>query len=202
MQSTAQRARCDSGIPATREYQFMNTSVPDDQGTEIQPFNVIVRMPIALATSSRKQSVENLNQLLADAMSLRDLYKKHHWQVSGATFLQMHELFDDHHSQQEDAIDAIAERIQSRGGVSLAMAADVAETTRVPRPPKGRETLPVQIQRLLNAHELVLHEARAMARLATEYGDDGTADLLVSTVIRLNELQAWKLSQHLAPSSE
>jgi starvation-inducible DNA-binding protein len=179
----------------------MTSSAPD-HGVEIQPFNAIVRMPIALAEAACRQSVENLNQLLADAMSLRDLYKKHHWQVSGATFSQLHELFDRHHSQQEDAIDVIAERIQSLGGVSLAMSADIAEVTRVPRPPRGREAVRVQISRLLHAHELVLHEARTMARLAAEYADDGTADLLVSAVIRLNEQQAWRLSQHLVPSSD
>jgi len=179
----------------------MTSPVPVDHGVEIQPFSAIVRMPIALAAAACQQSVENLNQLLADAMSLRDLYKKHHWQVSGATFAQLHELFDRHHSEQADAIDSIAERIQSLGGVSLAMAADIAEVTRVPRPPKGREAVRDQISRLLHAHELVLHEARTMARLAAEYADDGTADLLVGAVIRLNERQAWQLSQHLVPSS-
>jgi starvation-inducible DNA-binding protein len=186
-----------SASPPTSEYQIMTSAVPSGYEAEIQPFNVFVRVPIALAATACKQSVENLNQLLADAMTLRDLYKKHHWQVSGATFSQLHELFDRHHAQQEDAIDAIAERIQSLGGVSLAMAADIAEATRVPRPPKGREVLRVQILRLLHAHELVLHEARTMARLATDYADDGTADLLVSAVIRVNEQQSWQLSQHI-----
>jgi starvation-inducible DNA-binding protein len=82
------------------------------------------------------------------------------------------------------------------GGVSLAMAADVAETTLIPRPPRGREEPPVQISRLLHAHEIVLEEARAMARLAAEHGDDGTNDLIVSSVIRQNELQVWFIAEH------
>lgn len=94
-------------------------------------------------------------------------------------------------------MDAIAERVQTLGGVSLAMAHDIAETSLIPRPPKGREEAPVQISRLLHAHEIVLEEARAMARLASEGGDDGTNDLLVSDVIRRNELQAWFVSQHV-----
>ena len=73
-------------------------------------------------------------------MTLRDLYKKHHWQVSGPTFYQLHLLFDKHYADQTTLIDAIAERIQLLGGVSIAMAADVAETTLIPRPPKGRES--------------------------------------------------------------
>ena len=125
-----------------------------------------IRLPIALAESACKESVENLNQLLADTITLRDLYKKHHWQVAGPTFYQLHLLFDKHYEEQNELVDAIAERIQLLGGVSIAMAHDVAETTLIPRPPKGREAVPVQISRLLHAHEIVLKEARTMARNA------------------------------------
>ena len=76
------------------------------------------------------------------------------------------------------------------------MADDVAETTLIPRPPKGREEPPVQISRLLHAHEIVLKEARTMARLAAKREDDGTNDLLVSDVIRTNELQVWFVAEH------
>src|SRR4030095_5087495 len=138
-----------------------------------------------------REGVDNLNQLLADTISLRDLYKKHHWQVAGPTFYQLHLLFDKHYDEQNELVDAIAERIQLLGGVSIAMAHDVAETTIVPRAPKGREAVPVQISRLLHAHEIVLKEARTMARLAAERDDQGTNDLLVSDVIRTNELQVW-----------
>jgi starvation-inducible DNA-binding protein len=166
-------------------------------GREIQPFGHLIRMPIALAESACKESVEHLNQLLADTMTLRDLYKKHHWHVSGPTFYQLHLLFDKHYAEQVALIDAIAERVQLLGGVSLAMAADVAETTLIPRAPKGRESVPVQISRLLHAHEIVLKEARTMARLASERDDDGTNDLLVSDVIRTNELQVWFVAEHV-----
>ena len=164
---------------------------------EIQPFGHLVRMPIALSENACKESVENLNQLLADTMTLRDLYKKHHWQVAGPTFYQLHLLFDKHYEQQSELVDAIAERIQMLGGVSLAMAPDVAETTLIPRPPKGREEAPVQISRLLHAHEIVLKEARTMARLAAESGDDGTNDLIVSDIVRTNEQQVWFVAEHV-----
>src|SRR5438128_8315563 len=167
------------------------------QGHEIQPWGHLVRMPIALAESACKESVANLNQVLADTMTLRDLYKKHHWQVSGPTFYQLHLLFDKHFTEQSELVDAIAERIQSLGGVSIAMAHDVAEMTLIPRPPRGRDDVPVQISRLLHAHEIVLKEARAMARQATDVGDDGPNDLLVSQVIRTNERQVWFVGEHL-----
>src|ERR1700690_31498 len=138
---------------------------------EIQAFGSVVAMPIALAENTRRASTINLNQLLADTITLRDLYKKHHWQVSGPTFYQLHLLFDKHFSEQSELVDQIAERIMMLGGVSIAMSADVAETTLIPRPPRGREEVPVQISRLLHAHEIILNEARAMARQAAQEGD-------------------------------
>ena len=164
---------------------------------EIQPYGKIAKLPIALDEKVCLASVNNLNQLLADTMTLRDLYKKHHWQVAGHTFYQLHLLFDKHHSEQTELIDAIAERIQLLGGISIAMAHDVAETTIIPRPPRGREELPVQLSRLLEAHEIILEEVRAMARQANEAGDDGTNDLLVSQVLRTNELETWFIAEHL-----
>lgn len=178
---------------------IMNRAKPVmyQKAPEIQPYGHIVKLPIALSAAACKEAVENLNQLLADTMTLRDLYKKHHWQVAGPTFFQLHLLFDKHYKEQEELVDLIAERIQILGGVSLAMAPDVAETTLIPRPPKGREEVPVQISRLLHAHEILIEEARAMARLAAKQDDQGTNDLLVSDVIRRNELQVWFVAAHV-----
>jgi starvation-inducible DNA-binding protein len=164
---------------------------------EIQPYGKIAKLPIALDAKVCEGSVSNLNQVLADTMTLRDLYKKHHWQVAGHTFYQLHLLFDKHHDEQSQLVDAIAERIQLLGGVSIAMAHDVAETTLIPRPPRGREEVPVQLSRILEAHELILEETRTMARQASDAGDDGTNDLLVSQVLRTNELQTWFIAEHL-----
>jgi starvation-inducible DNA-binding protein len=164
---------------------------------ELQRYGTIARLPIGLDESVCRKSVEALNQVLADTITLRDLYKKSHWQVVGHTFYQLHLLFDKHYEEQNELVDQVAERIQLLGGISLAMGADVAEETRISRPPRGREEVPVQISRLLEAHELILTFCREAAGEADEAGDDGTNDLLVSDVIRTNELQVWFLSEHL-----
>ena len=178
---------------------ILNQSRPvaHQNAPEIQPFGHLVKLPIALSETACKEAVENLNQVLADTITLRDLYKKHHWQIAGPTFYQLHLLFDKHYEEQNELVDTIAERIQMLGGISLAMSADVAETTTIPRPPKGREEVPVQISRLLHAHEIVLEEARSMAHQAADSRDDGTNDLLVSDLIRTNEKQVWFVSEHL-----
>jgi starvation-inducible DNA-binding protein len=164
---------------------------------ETQPYGSLAPYRIALSTTTCALSVRNLNQLLADTMTLRDLYKKHHWQVAGPSFYSLRLLFDKHHGEQAALVDQLAERVQQLGGVSIAMSHDVAETTRIPPAPRGREDVASQLSRLLRAHELVLAEARTFARQAADAGDDGTNDLLVSEVIRTNEMQVWFVAEHL-----
>src|SRR5947209_8901007 len=176
--STKTKANGNSNKNAFRFDPQRARPIVPQEGIQIQPFKMIAKLPNALREKVCKESVERLNQILADTMTLRDMYKKHHWQVAGKTFYQLHLLFDKHYDEQVELVDQIAERIQLLGGLSYAMAADVAENTNIPRPPKGREEVPVQISRLLTAHEIILQGARASARKATEMGDDGTNDLL------------------------
>jgi starvation-inducible DNA-binding protein len=165
---------------------------------EIQAYGTVEHMlPLDLEEPVRLEMTEQLNQLLADTMTIRDLYKKSHWQVAGPTFYQLHLLYDKHYEEQDEIVDEIAERIQLLGGISLAMAADIAETTQIERPPRGREEVPVQISRLLDAHQIIIGQCRKLAKRAQTIGDDGTNDLVVSDVLRTNELQQWFLNEHL-----
>ncbi|WP_437501348.1 Dps family protein [Sorangium sp. So ce1099] len=167
------------------------------RGEEIQPYGALARYPLGLGDEVRAASVKALNQILSDTMVLRDMYKKHHWQVSGATFYSLHLLLDKHYEEQAKLVDDLAERVQTLGGIAIAMAHDVAEMSKIERPPRGREEVPVQISRLLEAHEQILIEAREAAGKAAEGGDDGTNDLLISQIVRVNEMQVWFLSEHL-----
>jgi starvation-inducible DNA-binding protein len=165
---------------------------------EFQAYGTVEHLlPLDLEEPVRLEMTEQLNQLLADTITLRDLYKKSHWQVAGPTFYQLHLLYDKHYEEQNEIVDEIAERIQLLGGISLAMAADIAETTQIERPPRGREEVPVQISRLLDAHQIVIGQCRKLAKRAQTIGDDGTNDLVISDVLRTNELQQWFLNEHL-----
>ena len=165
---------------------------------EIQKYgSVIEDMPHPLSAKVRANMAASLNQLLADTIALRDMYKKHHWQVSGPTFYQLHLLFDKHYEEQAGIADTIAERIQLLGGVTIAMGGDVAEVTRIQRPPRGREEVPVQISRLLEAHRIIIKSCLDISSAADDANDQGTNDLVVSDVLRPNELQSWFIGQHL-----
>ncbi|MBT9394508.1 DNA starvation/stationary phase protection protein [Hymenobacter sp. NST-14] len=189
--STAAAGRPAPSVQPILNQQF-NAPAP------LQKFGTVSqRLPIGLDEKTRQQSVGQLNQLLADTISLRDLYKKHHWQVVGPTFYQLHLLYDKHYEEQSALVDTIAERIQILGGVAVAMAADVAEMTSIPRPPRDREEAPVQVSRLLEAHQIILKNCHEYAKAADEAGDDGTNDVVVSDVMRTNELQVWFVSEHV-----
>src|SRR5579863_1804415 len=166
----------------------------------VQKYGTVVNRAISLDQKIRLTNADKLNPLLADTMTLRDMYKKHHWQVAGPTFYQLHLLFDKHFGEQSELVDALAERVQTLGGVSIAMAHDVAETTRIPRPPRGREDVNTQLFRLLEAHEMIIAEARELAEAANDAGDQGTNDILVSEVLRTNEFQVWFITEQITGS--
>ena len=171
--------------------------IMNQRGQILQEYGTVIRLPIGMKQETCLKSVKMLNTVLADTMTIRDMYKKHHWQVAGHTFYQLHLLFDKHYEEQVELVDLLAERVQRLGGITLAMAADIAEETNIERPPRGREEVPVQISRLLEAHEIILKESRKYAKEADENDDDGTNDLLVSNIIRTNERQVWFISEHL-----
>ena len=151
---------------ATKDSVSRATPLVGQKAHEIQAYGHVISMPIALAEDVRQTSVDNLNQVLADTIMLRDLYKKHHWQVSGPTFYQLALAVRQalRRAERTGRPDRRADHDAGRRE-PWPWASDVAEMTLVPRPPKGREEAPMQISRLLHAHEIVLLEARSMARI-------------------------------------
>src|SRR4051794_29112859 len=126
------------------------------RGKIIQEFGTVVKLPSGLSEHVTQESVQNLNQVLADTIMLREMYKKHHWQVSGHTFYQLHLLLDAHYEKQDELVDEIAERIQALGGVALAVPHDVAEHTRIERPRFNGEEVRGRFPRFLEPPGLIL----------------------------------------------
>lgn len=164
---------------------------------EIQRYGTLRQVPIALAAEARTESAQLLNEILADTTILYAMYKKHHWLVAGPTFYQLHLLFDKHAEEQLELVDELAERVQMLGGIAVGDPRHAAELTTVPRPPDGAEPVPVMIDRLLDAHEIVIEKVRKGITATEESEDWGTNDLLMGDVLRRHELQVWFLSEHV-----
>lgn len=188
-------------IVTMNEDQIKATPKLHQMSKEIQSYGTRFPVPLGIPDKACERSIADLNKILADTITINDLYKKSHWQTSGVTFYQLHLLFEKHYKEQSELVDSVAERIQILGGISVAMARDVVELKDIPDAPRGREEVPVQLSRILEAHEIILRNARKAAKAAAENGDDGTNDLIVSDIIRTNEMQAWFLAEHLVSLS-
>jgi len=167
------------------------------RGPEVQRFGSLRLLPLELSAQAREESCQLLAVIQSDTSILYALYKKHHWNVSGPTFYQLHLLFDKHAEEQLELIDLIAERIQTLGGVSVGDPRHAAELTTIPRPPDGTESVPVMIDRLLDAHREIIGKVRRAIDATETSGDWGTNDMLMSDVLRRNELQVWFVSEHV-----
>jgi starvation-inducible DNA-binding protein len=189
----------DDPFRAIKEQGNRTRSQPmyHQHGLEVQEFGEMRLLPIALGHDARLESCQLLNHILADSMILYNLYKKHHWLVRGPTFYQLHLLLDKHAEEQLKLIDLLAERVQTLGGVAVADPRHVAELTTVPRPPNGAEAVPAMLSRLLEAHEIVIEKVRDAITKTAVTRDDGTNDVLMSDVLRTNELQVWFVAEHL-----
>jgi starvation-inducible DNA-binding protein len=186
IQNTSKITKVDGSQPLLHQH-----------GHEIQQYGTLRNLPIALSPDTRSESCMLVNQILADTIILYHLYKKHHWLMRGHTFYQLHLLLDKHASEQVESIDVMGERVQTLGGVAIADPRHVAEVTKIKRPPNGVEAVPVMLSRLLEAHELIIGELRDAIDKTAANQDSGTNDLLVSQVLRINELQVWFLAEHL-----
>ena len=166
-------------------------------GPAAQAFGTLRDLPIGLDDKARARSCRLLNEILADTMILTALYKKQHWLVAGPTFYQLHLLFDKHAGEQLELTDLLAERVQSLGGIAVGDPRHAAELTAIPRPPDGGEAVPSMIDRLLEAHEIVIGRVRKAITATEETGDWGSNDLLMSDVLRRHELQVWFIAEHV-----
>jgi starvation-inducible DNA-binding protein len=88
--------------------------------------------------------------------------------------------------------------VRALGGVALTLANDVVEESRIARARRKRESVIAEMQRVLNGHEMILVEDPIIGREAAEHLDDGTNDLVVSEMVRTNELQRWFVVSRLS----
>ena len=167
------------------------------RGGELQRFGTLRQLPIALSAQARTESCQLLNGILADTTILYALYKKAHWNAAGPTFYQLHLLFDKHAGEQLELVDAIAERVQMLGGISVGDPRHAAELTTIERAPDGAEEAPLVLDRLLDAHETIIEKVRKAIDKTEESKDMGTNDLLMGDVLRTHEMQVWFIAEHV-----
>jgi starvation-inducible DNA-binding protein len=197
MATTSRRSRSGNGASNGSSRRVSPQPRLGQNAPELQPFGTLRQLPIALSAEARTESCQLLNEILADTTVLYALYKKAHWNAAGPTFYQLHLLFDKHAEEQLELVDALAERVQMLGGISVGDPRHAAELTTIPRPPDGAEEVPVVLSRLLDAHETIIEKVRDALDKTEESKDLGSNDLLMGDVLRRHEMQVWFLAEHI-----
>jgi starvation-inducible DNA-binding protein len=192
-----QPGQCGAATSPTAPAAPTAQPILNQRSKSIQNFGTVLAYPIALPEAARKANVAALNQMLADSIYLRDLHRKSEWQVVGATFRQMAHLFHKHYKMMDHLVGKLGKRVQTLGGVTVAVPHDVVDMAKIERPPIDREELPVQISRLIEGHEKIIEQCRALAKLAEGNGDEGTEELITDHVLRRHEKAVWHLAAHL-----
>jgi starvation-inducible DNA-binding protein len=144
---------------------------------------------------TREQMVALLNQQLVDLFDLYSQTKQAHWNVKGAQFFPLHELYDKLAGDLLAHVDSVAERATTLGGTALGTARMTAAGSRIPEFPEiteGRETLEALIER----YSVLAASTRAAIEEADGAGDASTADLLTG-ISRDLDKSLWFLEAHV-----
>ena len=141
-----------------------------------------------------------LNHVLADGNVLYIKLRKFHWNLSGDNFMELHKLFEEQYDAVAEAIDEVAERISTLGGVAIGTTSEFAELSLLIENPGKIPTNQEMIKELVNDHETIVNAWRQFVDDTEEkYGDKGTSDFLTG-LMQAHEKMAWKLRKYFKGS--
>ena len=137
-----------------------------------------------------------LNHVLADGNVLYIKLRKFHWNLSGDNFMELHKLFEEQYDAVAEAIDEVAERISTVGGVAIGTTSELAELSLLIENPGKIPSNQEMIKELVNDHETIVKSLRKFVDDTEEkYGDKGTSNFL-NGLMQAHEKMAWKLRKY------
>lgn len=145
---------------------------------------------------TRTAMVQLLNARLADALDLAAQAKQAHWNVRGANFIALHELFDKLHAVAGEAADELAERAVALGGIASGTLQTVARNTTLAPYPEGASESRAHLEALAGAFASFGKNIRKAIDVADKAGDADTADLFTG-ISRDADKYLWMLEAHL-----
>lgn len=151
---------------------------------------------IDLAEDARHLLVAMLNQQLADTFDLYSQTKQAHWNVKGAQFFALHELFDRLAGELEGVVDAIAERATALGGLALGSVRLAAANSQLDEFPLETTESLLTVKALVDRYAALAASTRKAIESADAAGDESTADLFTE-ISRGLDKSLWFLEAHL-----
>lgn len=149
-----------------------------------------------LPEKTRRDCVALLQQRLADGIDLMHQAKQAHWNVKGANFIALHELFDKIHEETENCVDLLAERIAQLGGIAEGTCKAVAKKTSLPEYPLVISDGPDHVDALSNSLAQFAKSIREAIDEASNLDDLGTADIFTE-ISRTVDKNLWFVEAHL-----
>jgi DNA-binding ferritin-like protein len=137
---------------------------------------------LRLDRDKAEQIVDALNTDLAATYVLYHQVKKHHWNVAGAEFLELHEYLGEIAADLEESADILAERAQAIGGVPLSGGATYEE--HAPIEPEGDDVYDIRtsLRNDMEAFGDIIESLRDHIELANDLGDYTSEEILRHTV--------------------
>jgi starvation-inducible DNA-binding protein len=152
---------------------------------------------IGISEKNLKSVTNMLSGFLADAVLLYTKTRKFHWNVSGESFMELHKLFEGQYTQLEEAIDAIAERINKLGSKTTGTMTEFLKITTLKESPGKYPAQTEMLKELLSDHEAVIVALRKGIDVCDDsFKDKGTADFLTG-LMETHETIAWTLRRYL-----
>ncbi|ASJ75278.1 Dps family protein [Granulosicoccus antarcticus] len=139
---------------------------------------------------TNQKTIENLRQVLGQTFSLYFQSQSYHWNVEGARFRQLHEMFEEQYTELSEALDEIAERIRALGAYAPASVAQMMSYA-------GEEASPAQsaddmVSNIIASHQTIADTLRQAISQAAEEADEVSAGLLTDR-LQVHEKTLWML---------
>ena len=151
---------------------------------------------IDLAEDIRVKVINILNQTLAATLDLKTQTKQAHWNVKGADFYQLHELFDEMSGELEEYVDMVAERVTALGGIALGTARIAASESILPEYPFDAVSGIEHITALADRYAAYGKHVREAIDTTGDLGDADTSDMYTE-ISRTIDKRLWFLEAHL-----
>lgn len=155
-----------------------------------------MKLNIGISDKDLKGIHKLLNAVLADGNILYIKLRKFHWNLSGDNFMELHQLFEAQYDDIAMAIDEVAERISTLGGVAIGTTSEFAATSGLKETPGKVPDMQGMLKELVSDHETIVRALRKGIEDAEEkFKDAGTADFL-NGLMQNHEKMAWKLRKY------
>ena len=142
-----------------------------------------------------EQTVNSLNNLLANYHVHYQKLRNFHWNVTGSDFFDLHEKFEELYNEAFANIDLVAERIRVFGMTPLSLMSDYLEKSQIKEVGTDLDSR-AMVSETLKDFEILVEIMNECAENVAELGDTATEDMLIA-FIKTIESNHWMLSSFL-----